>query len=215
MTCCTVPAGDTGRFFSRLSFLHRLRYRLLGFEKNQKQLLQGIAQAGFKDCTVLEIGCGAGDLHQSLLTSGAAHATGVDLSERMLAEARASAKAAGLAERTEYRWGDFVEIADRLQDADITILDKVVCCYPDMESMVDRSLARTRRVYALTYPRDRRLTRLGVAIMARVLKLLGSEFRPYVHDPKRIRPRILIEGFQNVYTRRTAMWLTEVYARAH
>ncbi|MEN8168473.1 MAG: class I SAM-dependent methyltransferase, partial [Pseudomonadota bacterium] len=69
----------------------RLRFRLFGLEKTQRQLIQGIKQAGLDGAELLEIGCGPGYLHQALLQSGAAHATGVDLAEGMLAEARTSA----------------------------------------------------------------------------------------------------------------------------
>jgi hypothetical protein len=60
-----------------------------------------------------------------------------------------------VSERTDYRRGDFTAMAHTLPDADVVILDKVVCCYPHWELMVDRSLSKARRLYALTYPRDR------------------------------------------------------------
>lgn len=129
----------------------------------------------------------------------------------MLAEARNLAHAEGLTERTDYRQGDFVQIAEDLDAADITILDKVVCCYPDWRKLIDRSLDRTRRVYALTYPRDRWLTRVGVALTTRVLKLMGSSFRPYVHDPRSIEQRIAARGFRLAYAAQTQTWLTQVY----
>jgi hypothetical protein len=47
-------------------------------------------------------------------------------------------------------------MADRLPDADVVILDEVVCCFPDWQRMVGSS---PRRLYALGYPRDRALTR--------------------------------------------------------
>lgn len=211
MGCCTVPAKDTARFFSRLAGFHRLRFRVFGFEDTQRHLIEGIKQAGLSGASLLEIGCGPGYLHQGLLQSGAGRAVGVDLSERMLREARHLADRGGLAGRTEYRQGDFVALAPRLGSADITILDKVVCCYPDVEALLRCSLDKTRRVYALTYPRDRRLTRMGVALMARWLRLIGSEFRTYVHPPQRIRAEITARGFQRLYAQDTRLWASEIY----
>ena len=102
-----------------------------------------------------------GPFHQRLLEAGAGRAMGVDLSARMLEEARAGAQASGLATRTEYREGDFLEISEEFTDADIVILDKVICCYPDAQGLVERSLAKARRVYAFTVPRDRAFVRFG------------------------------------------------------
>jgi magnesium-protoporphyrin O-methyltransferase len=213
MGCCSVPAADTGRFFSRLARLHRIRFKLFGFETSQRHLLEGIKQQGHTGARLLEIGCGPGYLHQALLKSGAARATGIDLSERMMVEARALARSEGLAEVTDYRQGDFVELAGELNDADVTVLDKVLCCYPDVASLVDRSLDKTRKVYGLTYPRDRALTRAGMGLMACLLRLLGSSFRPYVHDPSFIEARIVQHGFEKTYTNQTLAWLTQVYTR--
>ena len=213
MTACCVSNADTGRFFSRLAGLYRLRFRLFGFERTQQHLIEGTRTAGLLGAEVLEVGCGAGELHQRLLEEGAARALGVDLSESMVAMAKAQAKARGLEQRTTYRVGDFVGIADELPEADITLLDKVVCCYPNWQALVDATLSKTRRVYALTYPRDRRLTRAGVELMRFGLRLVGCCYQPYLHDPRRIQARILEHGFRRTFEAMTASWLTEVYRR--
>lgn len=139
MTCCAAINQDTGRLFSRFAAWHRLRFRLFGFERTQRQLLGGIRQAGIGGATLLEIGCGPGYLHRSLLRMGAERATGVDLSAGMLEIARAGAAAEGLAGRTDYLQGDFTQMADQIADADVVILDKVICCYPDWLALVSRS----------------------------------------------------------------------------
>lgn len=215
MSCCAAGATDTDRFFSRLAPFSRLRFRLFGFERSQKQLMAGLPRSSLADASILEVGCGAGHLHQALLRgSGAARAMGVELSARMLEAARASARAHGLAERTDYRHGDFVPLASSLPDADITILDKVICCYPDAETLLARALERTRRICALTYPRDRRVTRAVAELQAKLLRLAGSTFRPYVHDPQRIERAVASHGFTKTYEDQTAVWLTQVYGRA-
>ena len=196
MACCSLPSADTSRFFSRQARLYRWRFRLFGFEQSQRQLIEGIRQTGLEGKTLLEIGCGAGHLHQALLQAGARQSVGVDLAAHLLEEARRGAQQAGLAARTDYRHGDFVQLAGEIPVADIAILDKVVCCYPDPERLLAASMDRTRRVLALTYPRDRLLTRTGVALMAALLRLTGCRFRPYVHDPASIEHWIRRAGFR-------------------
>jgi magnesium-protoporphyrin O-methyltransferase len=214
MTCCNPIQTDTGRLFSWFAVPHRLRHRLFGFEKTQRQLLEGIRQAGFQDEELLDIGCGPGYLHQSLLKDGATRSIGVDLSPGMLAEARKAAKTAGLEGCTDYRCGDFVQLADELPAADVTLLDKVVCCYPDWEALLNSSLAKTRRVYALTYPRDRIMTRTGSRILHWGMELIHCCYQPYIHDPQKIQQRILEHGFQQNYEALTNSWYTQVYVRS-
>jgi len=213
MHCCAVPCNDTNRLFSRLAGFYRWRFRVFGFEKTQKQLLRGILETGVDHASILEIGCGAGHLHRELLQQGAACATGVDISENMLVQARKLSAASSLAERTRYHQGDYADLADGLDDADITVMDKVVCCYPDPERLLTAALPKTRRIIALTYPRDRVFTRVAIRIAARLLKLSGSDFRPYVHNPVEIRRWITQLGFTPLSFSSVFAWQTEVYRR--
>jgi 2-polyprenyl-3-methyl-5-hydroxy-6-metoxy-1,4-benzoquinol methylase len=211
--CCSIPGTDTNRFFSRLTRLYRWRFHLFGFEKSQRQLIDGIHHAGLEGQTLLEIGCGAGHLQRALLRAGAQQGVGVDLSARLIGEARLEAQRAGLAARTDYRQGDFVELADNLEPADIVVLDKVVCCYPDAERLLAAALDRTQRILALTYPRDRAATRAGVALMTALLRLAGCHFRPYVHAPASIEGWIRRAGFHPHSRSYTFAWVTEIHLR--
>jgi magnesium-protoporphyrin O-methyltransferase len=131
----------------------------------------------------------------------------------MVEQARALARSRGLAERTDYRVGDFLEIAESIEAADVTILDKVLCCYPDAEALVKKSLEETRRVYAYTLPRHRWWMRAGAKFMAAVLWCFRSPFRSYVHDPKLIEAWVTAAGFAKRYENQTAVWLTQVFVR--
>jgi magnesium-protoporphyrin O-methyltransferase len=212
--CCRPDSADTGKFFSLFAGLERRRYLRSGLETSQRQLIEGVTRAGIEGASLLDIGSGVGYLHQHLLKHGLARATGVDLSERMIEEARQLAKSLGTAERTDYRTGDFVDIADTLSPSEVVILDKVICCYPDPETLVCRSLAKAQRVYAYTLPRDRWYTRAGAALIAVFMRLLRSRFRPYVHDPARVDGWVISAGFRRHYEAQTPVWLTRVYVLA-
>jgi magnesium-protoporphyrin O-methyltransferase len=213
MHCCAVPCNDTNRLFSRLAGFYRWRFRVFGFEKTQKQLLRGILDAGVEHASIMEVGCGAGHLHRRLLEQGAASAIGVDISENMLSQARQLSADEALSERTRYHQGDYADLAGGLDDTDITVMDKVVCCYPDPERLLNAALPKTRHIIALTYPRDRLYTRFGIAVASKLLKLLGSDFRPYVHNPEDIRHWITQQGFTPLSFNRVFAWQTEIYQR--
>ena len=212
MSCCSHNRSAV-RLFSRFARRYRRRFEKKGLEASQRQLVEGLARAGFGDASLLEIGSGVGYLHQYLLQRGAATAVGVDLTPKMIEEAEALARKNGLAERTHYRVADFVDAAASFEPADVVLLDKVICCYPDAERMVRTSLAKAKRVYAYTIPRDRWYTRLGIAVGAFVLWLLRSDYRSYVHDPKQIETWVTAAGFTKRYENRTLVWLTDVYVR--
>jgi len=213
MTCCCPHARSGGRIFSFFARNYRKRFSEKGFEPSQRQLMEGLSQADFQNTSVLEIGSGVGHFHMSLLEAGAATATGIDLAPKMIAEAEDWSSQRGLEGRITYHQGDFMEILPIIDPADVTVMDKVVCCYPDADGLIHRSLEKTRRVYALTYPRDRRLVRLGVALAALLMRLIGSSFRPYAHSPAVIEKWITAQGFHKRYEKTTFVWLSQVYVK--
>ena len=213
--CCQHPlTRATSRLFSRFARHHCKRYARKGLERSQQQLVNGLNQAGFAAATLLEIGSGVGYLHQQLLARGAASATGVEMATGMLAEARAAAQEQGLGARVSYHEGDFLALATEVPPADVVLLDKVICCYPDARGLVALSLARAKRVYAFTIPRDLVINRIGVRLSAFFFWIFRSPFRNYVHDPETIGQWLVDAGFHKTFEDHTALWLTRVYARA-
>lgn len=213
MSCCCPHSKSGGRIFSFFARSYRRRFTKKGFEPSQVQLMSGLEQVGYQNSSLLEIGSGVGYLHQMLLEQGAKTAVGIDLSPDMLKEARDWANEKGLSDRIEYIQGDFIELLDQVNTADVTILDKVVCCYPDAELLVKSSVAKTSRVYALIYPRNRWFIKIAVEITAFALKLIRSDFRPYVHNPDNVESWIVDLGFKKAYQKNTIIWLTQIYTK--
>lgn len=213
MSYCCSPAASTAKFFSCFAKSYRRRFKKKGFEASQNQLLEALEVAGFKDRTLLEIGCGVGHLHLTLLERGARHAIGIDLAPQMLAVAKDWSKERGLADRVEYIEGDFMELADRSSPVDIAILDKVICCYPDVEGLVGKSVSKTSQTYVFTIPLDKWIVRLGMTLLRYFLWLIRSDFRPYIHDLDVIKTVIEAAGFQKYYERTTFVWMTQGYSK--
>ncbi len=213
MPCCCPHSQSASKFFSFFAKSYRRRFAKKGLELPQQQLLKGIAQINYQGKTLLEIGCGVGHFHQILIEQGAKSATGIELASKMLDEAKDWAKQRGLSEKTSYIEGDFISIANTIEPADIVIMDKVVCCYPDADSLIHRSLEKCLSAYALTYPRKTWYTRLGTQVLALIMKLSGSDFRPYVHDPVQIEKWITEQGYKKTNQNQTTVWLTQVYTK--
>jgi magnesium-protoporphyrin O-methyltransferase len=183
-----------------------------GLEPNQEQLLAALRVQGVKGRSVLEVGCGTGYLHQYLLDEGAVSVVGVDFSVDDLEQAKALARTLGYQERVTYLAGDFMELAGKIEPADVTVLDKVVHCYQEPERLVRQSAAHTRLLYALTFPRDCWQMRLFI----RCLGPIAGRFLPYrptFSPPEAIRTWVREAGFVRLSHDETERWHTEVYVR--
>ena len=56
-----------------------------------------------------------------------------------LSAARTETQQKGYAERVSYHHGNFVDLATDIAPADMVTLDRVICCYHDMEKLVSLS----------------------------------------------------------------------------
>jgi magnesium-protoporphyrin O-methyltransferase len=131
----------------------------------------------------------------------------------MLNEARKFADNLGLSTRAEYINGDFVALAPSVSDSDITVLDKVVCCYENLHALVMSSTDRTRHVYALSHPKENILMRSLFKGHRALARLFGWSFHPYWHNWAEMQSLIHSQGFTLVYERSTLAWRVLVFRR--
>jgi SAM-dependent methyltransferase len=213
-SCCSDQTRGTNNFFSKNAETYLRRFRKKGLRKEQRSLAEGISSVGLADRTVLEIGCGVGGLHLTLLQRGARSAVGVDISEGMIFRARALSAELGFGARTEYLLGDIVAAHADAPPCDIVVLDKVVCCYEDLDSLLDISLTKTGRVYALSFPRPHRVNRWGVAAITLIGRIFRWSFVPQWHDWDRMLGRIRAGGFAERYAGQSLFWSVRVFERA-
>lgn len=182
-------------------------------------LLAALIDVGLAGRTVLDVGCGIGDLAIEAVVQGAARARGYDLSPKAIAEARKLARDRGVSDRTQFEVGDGAKL--ELPAADVVAVNRVVCCYPDADGLLERSLGATGSVYAIIAPISKGLTGLlnrvlnafqNVVYRVRDRKYQG--FRTFVHDGEHIDRRVRAEGFRRVHhERRRVVWDLAVYAR--
>lgn len=212
MSCCSTAGCE--RTFDQKHAARELRnYRKHGPIATTQALIQSLLRVGVQDATLLDIGGGVGAIQHELLKAGARSAVSVDASLAFEAVARSEAERQGLSDRIRFEAGDFVELADQIEPADIVTLDRVVCCYPHMESLVRLSTERSRRVYGLVYPRDRWATRLVIGIENVFRRLFRNPFRSFVHSVDAIDALIRSAGFKRRQRVRTFVWEVAVYDR--
>jgi magnesium-protoporphyrin O-methyltransferase len=167
------------RFAKRMA----ARYRKRGLDKTSRRMVELLSQAGVQDATVLEIGGGVGEIQLELLRGGAASATNLELSPAYDAEAARLLAEAGLADRVNRRLVDIAADPTAVEPADIVVLHRVVCCYPDYEKLLGAAADRARQQLVFSYPPRNPISRAFVAGQNLAFRLAGRDFRTFVHPP--------------------------------
>jgi SAM-dependent methyltransferase len=211
--CCY--ADEYGDMFSpRAAGRTARRFERRGLRGTAKQLADGLAAGGLAGASVLEVGGGVGQVYAELLRRGAATAVNIELSPSWEAAATEMLEHLGLQERVERRVGDFVEVSGDLPDADVVVLHRVVCCYPDWRGMLVAATAKARSRVGLTLPVDRWASRAAVGVGNLLVRLQRRSFRAYVHPPGDIIDTLERAGFALSADTRGSAWRTLVAERA-
>jgi magnesium-protoporphyrin O-methyltransferase len=212
LSCC-VPAQYETVFSEKRAKKDLERYRKKGPDKTTRLLLEALKKSGGAQGTVLDIGAGIGVEHHELLAAGAQSAVHVEATAPSLRAARDESTRRGHADRVRFLQGDFVALAKDIEAADVVILNRVICCYPDMKELVMQSAAKTRRFYAASFPRETLLPKLGVACANLFFRIQRNAFRTYLHSPAEIDALLRRAGLELRSLHDMLMWRVVVYER--
>ena len=188
-------------------------YRKKGPASTTQMLIDALKAEGVAGASVLDIGGGVGVLHHELLQVGAASATGVDASAAYIDAAMEEAQRRGHAGRVGYHHGDFVAVAKEIEPAEVVTLDKVICCYHDVEGLVGLSSRRATRLYGLVYPRDTWAAKVFLRVANFLYWIRRNPFRVFVHDTALVDSAVRANGLKRCFFRTTLVWQVVVYAR--
>ncbi len=209
--CC---GGGYERVFSEKAARAKARtYRERGPDDHAKRMTRLVAERTSPGYGVLEIGGGIGILQIELLRAGASVATNVEYTTSYEAVAGELLRDAGLTERVTRRLGDFVAVAAETATADVVLMQRVVCCYPDADALVGAAAAHTRRLLLMSFPVERWWIRLGVTLANAYLRLRRETFRAYVHPFARIRAAAERDGLRLALRERGLLWQLVAFER--
>jgi magnesium-protoporphyrin O-methyltransferase len=134
--CCNQPGYQTvfsDRFARRVARTYRKR----GLDRTQRRLVSFLTDRGIQNASVLEIGGGVGEMQIELLSCGRARRP-TSRSRGYETEAAALLKRSGMADRVTRRFVDIATSPEEIESADVVVLHRVVCCYPDYERLLPR-----------------------------------------------------------------------------
>jgi hypothetical protein len=210
-TCCA--RGYEKFFGARTARRDARRYRRKGLDATAQRLVDEVAVRGLAGTSVLEVGGGVGAIDLELLQNGASRATIVELSHGYDEEASILAREAGAEQWIERRHGDFVEQEEQVDSADIVVMHRVVCCYPDPDLLVGAASRHARRLLAISFPRDTWWLRLGFRATNLWCRLTGG-IEAFVHPPAQVVRAAESRGLRTmVHERSGHIWRVAVFER--
>jgi magnesium-protoporphyrin O-methyltransferase len=206
MAGCCNPRGCDRFFGDRFARRMADAYRRRGLDKTARKMVEFLEARGIEGASVLEIGGGVGEIQLELLKKGAARATNVELSPAYEHEARALLREAGLDDRAERRLHDIAVDPEGIEPADVVVLHRVVCCYPDYERLLTAAASHARRLLVFSHPPRNLASRLAVAGQNAFFRVQRREFRTFVHSPAAMLAVLEANGLHATALRPALVW---------
>ena len=215
MKCCQCQ-GIEDLFDSKEAAKDLKSYRRKGPAKTTQMLIDALKDGGVNGKTLLDIGGGVGIIQNELLKAGVSSATDVDASPAYLEAAKEEAERQGHADRISYHHGDFVDLAEKIESADVVTLDRVICCYHDMKALVGLSSERAGKFYGVVYPRDRWWVKMGFFLGNLFLRLKPNcTFQTYSHPTEAVDSLVRGKGLEQRFYGKTFIWQVVVYGHGN
>lgn len=212
MSECCNPSGYR-KFFNQKEAQKSLRnYERKGIDGMTRAMIDYMISRGMQDRSVLEAGGGIGAVQIELLKAGASRAVNVELSGGYEDAATGLLEREDLSERVQREIGDFTQLAGRFE-ADDVVMNRVICCYPFMERLMNAALSSSRRFVGATFPRDHLGSRVMVGVGNTYCRIRGVDFRSYIHPPDEIVATAERGGFEVGFSDRDFIWNAVVFEK--
>jgi 16S rRNA G966 N2-methylase RsmD len=196
MAGCCDPRGCDRMFDDRFARRMAARYRKKGLSTTARRMVELLTKRGVQGASVLEIGGGVGEIQLELLRRGAATATNLELSPGYEPEAAALIEEAGFGGRVQRRLVDIATDPTAVDPADIVVLHRVVCCYPDVAKLLGAAADHTRRQLVFSHPPRNLVSRAVVATQNLLFRMVGRDFRTFAHPPESMFAVLAEHGLQ-------------------
>jgi hypothetical protein len=214
MAGCCNRRGCDDFFGDRFARRVAKRYRKRGLDKTSRRIVGFLERAGLEGATVLEIGGGVGEIQLELLEHGAASAVNLELSPAYDAEAHRLLREAGIDEtRLDRRQHDIAEDPEGVESADLVVLHRVVCCYPDYARLLGAAASHARRALVFSHPPRNLTSRAFIRLQNLGLRLAGKQFRAFAHPPEAMLDVCRAHGLSPTFAHSGAVWQVQGLSR--
>jgi 2-polyprenyl-3-methyl-5-hydroxy-6-metoxy-1,4-benzoquinol methylase len=209
MAGCCDPRGFEQMFGAGFARHVAKKYRRRGLDRAAGRMVDFLAADGLRGASVLEIGGGIGEIGVELLKRGAAKATTLELSSAYDDEARRLAEEAGVSDRMHRMVTDIATSPGDVDPADLVVLHRVVCCYPDYERLLGAAADHCRRRLAFSHPPRHIISRGVLAMQNAGFRLVGRQFRAFAHPPAAMVEQVVAHGMRLELAHPGIIWQVE------
>jgi 2-polyprenyl-3-methyl-5-hydroxy-6-metoxy-1,4-benzoquinol methylase len=213
MAGCCDPHGCERMFGAGFARHVAKRYRRRGLNPAARRMVDFLMADGLRGASVLEIGGGIGEIGVELLKRGAETVTTLELSAAYDAEARRLADEAGVSGRMHRKVTDIATSPDDVEVADLVVLHRVVCCYPDYDMLLGAAADHCRSRLAFSHPPRNVISRLVLASQNVSFAVLGREFRTFAHPPAAMVGVVVAHGMRAAMAHPGRIWQVEGLTR--
>ena len=211
MSECCSPRAYSRVFSEKSAWKQAKRYRKRGLDRTSQQIVDLLKKRGVEGRTVLEVGGGIGAIQLELLRAGASRAVSIELTPGYENAAADLLRGSGLEDRVERHVMDFAEASRQVEAADVVVLNRVICCYPDLPKLAGAAAEHAREVLVLSFPKDRLWTRAAVALANLPMRL--ARFRIFVHPLRVLRDVAADRGLRPAFDEAGIFWEVAAFER--
>jgi magnesium-protoporphyrin O-methyltransferase len=183
--CCT-PKGYRQIFSERSARAQARSYRRKGLDETSKRIMARLRERGVEGLTLLEVGGGIGAIQIELLKAGLLSAVSVELTPTYEQTAAELLHESGFEDRVQRKVMDFVDAGAEIEAADIVVMNRVICCYPDLPRLAGEAADHARGLLVMSFPKERWWTRFIVWMSNAGMSVTRREFRIFLHPMAQI-----------------------------
>lgn len=192
----------------------RRRYLKKGPKSSTALLINQMCRSVKINDRLLDIGGGIGILGRELKEYGIRSYTSVDASsgyQKIAAEWLATDPSQNW--QSTFIQGDFIDESIQLPAFEHVTLDKVICCYPQMEDLLHAAARKCTGQLGLSFPPSGRLSRLFRSLLNFYLMIKGNPFRTFIHSEKEIHRILKGQGLERSFAGKSFPWKVEIWQR--
>jgi len=179
------------------------------------RLVRLLRERSLEGCSLLEVGGGIGAIQIELLKSGiSSSVVSIEMTPTYEPVAAALLREAGFDDLVDRQVLDFARAGGKVPPADIVVLNRVICCYPDMPTLAGVAADHARRILVMSFPKERWWTRSAVGFGNLALRIGRREFHMFLHPPERVLEVARQHGLITVASETGAFWQVVVLGRA-
>jgi magnesium-protoporphyrin O-methyltransferase len=132
--------------------------------------------------------------------------TNLEISQNYEAEAARLLNEAGMTDQVTRRFLDIAQAPGEVEPADVVVLHRVVCCYPDYAALLTAAAGHARKTLAYSHPAVNAINRAQFGTENLYRRFTRNDFRTFIHPPQGMVRAAESQGMTVAFRRHARDW---------